>query len=453
VKVGSLPAPARSGAIAREVFNPAHLVVEDRPLSPLPRVVMWLVLLLIAALGAWAAFGRVDIVSSAEGRLVPASQLRIVQPAEGGVVLSILVREGDSVRAGQLLARMDVQAAEADARTVGAELAMRGLQLRRIEAELGGTVLAISASDPPALHAQVEAQRDARVRAYENSLAEERAVIARSRREMQAAAETREKLAAALPHLREQESAFERLAQEGFAGKLMRQQRTRERIEAEQDVRAQEHRVEGARASIEQSERRMAQISANYLAQLRGERVEADSHLSRLVQERDKLAHRTRAAELRAPADGVIKDLATHTPRSVLAPGTVLMTLVPRDEKLVAEVWLPNQDAGFVRAGQAARLKFASYPFQKYGMLDGKVLRVSADSSERPVADKARPGTGFAYRAMVELSGAELRAGDARHALLPGMQLTAEIRISDRTVLEYLLSPVMKVTHEAGRER
>ena len=444
-------APRREAIAA--AFVPGHLVAEGRLSSPLPRVVLWIVLLLLAALGAWATFGRVDIVASAEGRLVPSSQLKIVQPAEGGVVLDILVREGDAVRAGQVLARMDAQAAQADARTVGAELSMRGLQLRRIDAELEGAALSIADDDPPALHAQVEAQRDARVRAYENSLAEERAVIARSRREMQAAAETREKLAAALPHLREQERAFERLAQEGFAGKLMGQQRARERIEAEQDVRAQENKVEGARASIEQAERRMAQITANYRAQLRGERVETESQLSRLRQENEKLAHRTRAAELRAPADGVIKDLATHTPRSVLAPGTVLMTLVPRDEKLVAEVWLPNQDAGFVRAGQAAKLKFAAYPFQKYGMLDGKVLRVSADSSERPAAGPGRPGTGYAYRAMVELSGTEMQGQDARHALLPGMQLTAEIRISDRTVLEYLLSPVLKATHEAGRER
>jgi HlyD family secretion protein len=234
----------------------------------------------------------------------------------------------------------------------------------------------------------------------------------------------------------------------------MQQQRTRERIEAERDVSAQEHKVEGARAAIEQSERRMAQIAANSRAQLRSERVETEGQVTRLAQEQAKLAHRTRAAELRAPADGVIKDLATHTPGSVLAPGTVLMTLVPQDEKLLAEVWLQNQDAGFVRAGQRARLKFAAYPFQKYGMVDATVLRVSADSSERTGADRARtPAPALAYRAMVELAASELRNADARHALLPGMQLTAEVRIGDRTVLEYLLSPIQKAAHEAGRER
>jgi len=431
------PHPARLEAD----FVPAILALQAQPPSPLPRTVLWLVLLLILALGLWAVLGRLDVVASAEGRLVPAAQLKIVQPAEGGVLRALLVKEGERVVAGQLLAKMDIQAAEADARTVGAELALRRLQLRRVEAELAGTPLARADDDPPAVHAQVEAQREARVRAYENSLAEERAVIARSRREMQASAETREKLAAAMPHLREQERAFERLANEGFAGKLMQQQRTRERIEAEQDVRAQEHKVEGARAAIEQAERRMAQLSANYRAQLRGERVETENQVTRLAQESEKLAHRARTAELRAPADGIIKDLATHTQGSVLAPGAVLMTLVPSGEALVAEVWLRNEDAGYVREGQPARLKLAAYPFQKHGMLDGRVRRVSADSTERAA------GAGYTYRALVEIAG-----GPALE-LRPGMQLAAEIRTSDRSVLEYLLSPIRKAAHEAGRER
>jgi HlyD family secretion protein len=197
----------------------------------------------------------------------------------------------------------------------------------------------------------------------------------------------------------------------------------------------------------------MAQLSANYRAQLRTEGIEADRERSRLAQEIEKITHRQSLAELRAPANGIVKDLATHTAGSVLASGAVLMTLVPEGEALVAEVWLQNQDAGFVRAGQTVKLKLASFPFQRYGMLDGRVLRVSADASERNVVEAGRPAASHAYRALVELPVQDFRIGDATHALLPGMQLTAEIRLADRTVLEYLLSPVQKVTSEAGRER
>ena len=447
-----LPTRPRSGPPAAPAeFLPAVAMLEGEAASPLPRVVLWTVVSLMAALGAWITLGRLDVVAVAEGRLVPRSQLKIVQPAEGGVLRELLVAEGTRVSAGQVLGRMDVRAAQADSAALETELALRQLQLRRIDAELGGVKLSSLGGDRPELYSQVEAQREARARAYQNSLAEERAVISRAQREMSAAQETRAKLAGVLPVLVEQERAFERLAAEGFAGKLMSRQRSRERLEAEQDLRAQEHRVESARASIEQAERRMSQLTANYLAQLRTERIEADRERSRVAQELEKLAHRQSLAELRAPADGVVKDLATHTTGAVLAPGAVLMTLVPEGEPLLAEIWLQNQDAGLVRAGQQARVKLASFPFQRYGMLDGRVLRISADSTDR--ADAGKPAAAYAYRALVELSSQALRSGDSTHALLPGMQLTAEIRLADRTVLEYLLSPLQKVAAEAGRER
>lgn len=436
-------------------FLPAVAMLDGNPPSPLPRFVLWTVVALIAALCAGITVGRLDVVAVTEGRLVPRSQLKIVQPAEGGVLREILVAEGDRVKYGQVLGRMDMRAALADGIALETELALRRLQLRRIDAELAGSKLLPAAGDPSALYAQVEAQRDARVRAYRNALAEERAAIARANRDMSAAHETRGKLAGALPVLLEQERAFERLASEGYAGKLMSRQRARERLEAEQDLKAQGHRVESARATIEQVERRMAQLTANYFAQLRTERIEADRERARLTQSLEKMRYRQNQADLRAPADGIVKDLATHTAGSVLAPGAVLMTLVPENEPLVAEVWLQNQDVGFVHPGQPVKLKIASFPFQRYGMLEGRVLRISADSTDRGEPRKQAPA--FAYRALVELSSQELRIGtpgqSSGHALRAGMQLTAEIRLAERTVLEYLLSPVQKVAAEAGRER
>ena len=137
----------------------------------------------------------------------------------------------------------------------------------------------------------------------------------------------------------------------------------------------------------------------------------------------------------------------------MLSPGTVLMTMVPDGEALVAEVWLANQDAGFVAGGQSAKLKLASFPFQRYGMLDARVARISADATERAGSGADGAKGAYAYRAQLEPLAQELRLGEARHALLPGMQLTAEIKLAERTVLEYLLSPVQKVAAEAGRER
>ena len=166
----NLPARTAAGRIAadapavarRSEFLPAILQLQEEAPSPLPRVVLWTVAALAGALALWASFGKLDVVAVAEGRLVPKSQLRIVQPAEGGVLRELLVKEGERVRAGQVLARMDVRAAEADAATARNETALRRLQLRRIDAELDGTRLAALAEDPPRLHAQLEAQREPR---------------------------------------------------------------------------------------------------------------------------------------------------------------------------------------------------------------------------------------------------------------------------------------------------
>jgi len=444
-----LPALVRRMLASREAFLPVAMVGEQLP-SPLPRRVVWTVSLLILCILVWATCGRLDVVAVAEGRLVPRTQLKIVQPVEGGVLQEILVAEGQRVQAGQVLARMDMKLAAADALSMEQDLALRQLQLRRIDAELSGGKALERQGEPEGLYAHVEAQRKARVQAYENSLAEERAATARATREMQAGQEMRQKLAGSLPLLIEQERAFEKLAKEGYAGKLMSGQRMRERMELEQDLRAQEHRVESARATLEQSERRVAQLTANYHAQLRTERIEAERERSRLAQETEKLRHRQALAELRSPVDGLVKDLATHTIGSVLAPGAVLMTVVPEGEALHAEIWLQNEDVGFVRPGQPVKLKLATFPFQRYGMLEGRVLQISADASERSV-DAGRAT--LAYRAVVELASQELRTAEMNHALLAGLQLSAEIRLAERSVLEYFLSPVQKLAGEAARER
>jgi HlyD family secretion protein len=132
---------------------------------------------------------------------------------------------------------------------------------------------------------------------------------------------------------------------------------------------------------------------------------------------------------------------------------------VPTDEPLRAEVWVSNDDIGFVREGQPVKLKFAAFPFQKYGMAAGTVEHLSADAAAaddgggEPVADPARRSQPLLYKALVALERSELALDGAHFRLAAGMQTHAEIRLGDRTVLEYLLSPVRKAWHEAGRER
>jgi hemolysin D len=191
---------------------------------------------------------------------------------------------------------------------------------------------------------------------------------------------------------------------------------------------------------------------------LQAERVAVATEYEKVRQELAKQERRQELLELRAPREGIVKDLATHTPGTVVSPGTVLMTLVPQDESLRAEVWITNQDVGFVRAEQPVKIKLAAFPFQKYGVLGGTVSHISPDAAgsngaSRADSAKDEGASALVYRALVDLKTSYLESDGHRYALTPGMQVSAEVHLGTRSVLEYLLSPVQKAFREAGRER
>src|SRR5712691_2641514 len=392
-------------------FLPAIVRLQEAPPNPLGRRVLWVALAFLAALLLWATFGRLDIVAVAEGKLVPDTYLKIVQPTDSGVVKEILVKEGELVKAGQVLMRMDTALSDSDLKSLSADYHNKRIALRRIDAQLAGVPFMRRADEPSDLFTQVHAQYAANRQAYESALAQERAILEKAKHDLKAAEEVQKKLVQVLPHYREQEAAYEKLARDGFAGKLMYTDKQRERIEKEQDLRAQEATIASARSTIEQEERKVAQITAEYRRQLQTERVEVATQAEKANQELAKQEHRHEYLELKAPQDGVVKDLATHTVGTVTSPGTILMTLVPKDEILRAEVWVKNDDIGFVRETQAAKIKLAAFTFQKYGMLDGEVAHVSADSAEQNPGAGGAAGQGqakggttpLAYRTLVNL--------------------------------------------------
>jgi len=439
-------------------FAPALLRLQDRPPSPLAGWCLRLLFALVVCLLLWAAFGRLDIVAVAEGKIVPEGYLQIVQSPEQGIVRDILVGEGEQVAAGQVLVRMDPVISDADASTLTREYHVRSIALRRIDAQLADRAMARGPVDPVDIFAQADAQHAANLQAYRNALAQEEAVREKAENDLAAARETRIKLERTLPLYAAAEAAYEKLVKDGFAGNLMAADKQRERIEREQDLKTQEFIIRSNLALIAQSERRSMQITADYRRQLQAERVEVAAQSERLRQDLAKQRHRQGLLELRAPQAGTVKDLATHTAGTVAAPGTILMTLVPGGETVFAEVWLGNHDVGLVRPGQDVKVKFAAYPFQKYGMVEGRVKQVSADATDTP-ASPARadqpPGRplSLVFRTIVLLQHQELVVDEARYPLVPGMQVSAEINLGTRTVLEYLLSPVRKVVHEAGREK
>ena len=435
-------------------FAPDLLAIQERPPARLPRAVLVTVVTLVGVLLAWAALARLDIIATAEGRLVPLTFTKVVQPAEAGVITEILVDDGDHVRAGQVLLRLDGRLSLADTTALGNDVALRKLTLRRIVAELADRPFFPAKEDPADLYAQVEAQYRARRQAYLDAIAQENETLNKSRAELLGSQQVLAKLTNTLPSYRQSADAYRNLVQEGFIGEIAAAEKTREFVEKEHDLQIQAANVRGLNAAIAQSERRIASIRSQYRSQLENERIETVTLLTRSGQELEKSTVRAGLLEIRAPTDGVVKDLAATHRGAVVAAGALLMNIVPSDEPLQAEVLLKNEDVGFVAIDQPVKVKVAAYPFQKYGMLDGKVKFVSADSADPRQQQQGQPPS-LTYRAIVRLPARTLSSvatGEAL-ALSPGMFVTAEIHQGERSVLEYLLSPVRKVAQEAARER
>ncbi len=440
-------------------FAPGLLSIQESPPARLPRAVMYTVGVLFVILMVWAIFGKLDIIASAEGRLVPETYIKIVQPSDAGIVQEILIKEGEQVQQGQVLMRMDTQIAEADAKTIGNDLAMRSLQLRRIDAELAGQALVKGRDDPSDLFHQIESQYHDRRLSYTDALEQAQDALKKSQNEYHAAKEVLSKLQQITPILKQQADSYADMGKDGYAPQMTVLDKQRDYLEKSQDLRAQQSTVASLEAAVNQAKKQIDQITSKYRSDLQNERVEAGGQHWKLEQDWLKQEHKSGLLELKAPQSGIVKDVATHTIGTVVSPGTVLLSIVPENEPLVAEIMVKNDDVGFVYPHQKVKVKLAAYPFTEYGMLEGEVTRIQADSdSDAQTKDQSQSkdkqqSSPSVYKAIISLSSQVLESQGKKLKLVPGMQVGAEINQGNCTVMKYLLSPVRKTLDESGHER
>ena len=446
--------------------DPLRLMQEEAP-GNATRIILWTVCILVLMLIAWSVFGKLDITVTADGKLVPHTLLKIVQPAESGIVRQLLIKEGDSVQAGQLLVRLDATLQRSDKASVASDLAHQRMQERRIQALLAGAPMRPKLGDDPQLFIQVQSQYYAQQKSFLDSLDQERSLLLKVEHEYHSTLQVHSKIEQILPGYLRSAEAYKKLEKEGFFSPIAAADKQREATEKAKDLDAQKSTVEALKAAITAQKKRIDQLYSNDRSQLERELAEIRSRILQLQPNLDKTLYREGLMELRAPQNGIVKDLATTTVGAVVQPGSVVVTLLPQHEPLYADVHIKNDDVGFVKIGQSAQIKLAAYPFQKYGMLKGKVIYISADANEtarspwNPSGDSLENGkdSGFnaaqlTYKARIKLDHQALRSPSGNLLqLTPGMQVVAEIHQGKRTVLEYLLSPLQKVMQESGRER
>jgi len=446
-------------------FLPAALEVLETPPSPAGRATALIIGLFFLIAVSWAFLGKVDVLATATGRLLPAGKIKVVQPLDTGLVRAIHVQDGDHVRAGQLLIELDPTSTGADRDRLTQDLIQTRLEVERLTAlkrgVRGDVALAAPDGATPTEVAEARAalraasdQQAAKLADLDQQIGEKRAEAA------EVAAETA-KNNASLPMLAEKDRLHRQLREKGYGTSFAA-------LDAEQSLSDARHQQsvlteratqsEAARTALErQRDEAVSQFQAGVLSDL----AKAEEKANELSQELIKAQEKSRDTELRAPIDGVVEELAVHTVGGVVTPAQRVLVVVPDSQRLTVEAQLPNRDIGFVHAGQDVAVKVETYNFTRYGMLHGKITEVSRDAfaatdrASDPTAPQQpdRPGASPTYTARISLEKSFMTIDGRRQPLLPGMAVTAEIKTGRRTIINYLLSPLARRANESLHER
>ena len=441
----ALAGPSR---MAEELaFLPAALSLQDTPVHPAPRRLAWGLMALFVIALLWSYFGQVDVVAVAPGRIIVGDRTKVIQPLEVSVVKAVLVKDGDRVKAGQVLVELDATMVTADKANVQEQLASAASEEQRtaaLQKALGGGQA--PRIDSQKLDAATLAQLQSEWGDIVGKLSKLDAEAARRQAELATVQQTIAKLEATVPLAQTREADYKKLVDQGYVSGHATQDKTRERIELERDLATQRARLVEAQSALKETEQAKAAYRAETMRLLGDRQAQAATKHRQLDADNSKVSQRERLTRLTAPVDGVVQQLAIHTTGGVVTEAQALMIVVPDSAQVTAEVSIANLDIGFVNAGQMAEVKLETFPYTKYGTVLATVNVVTADA----VTDEKK---GSYYPATLTLSQKDMLIDGKRVRLSPGMNITAEIKTGRRRVIEYLLSPVQRAGQESLRER
>ncbi len=432
-------------------FLAGALALQRSPPSPAPRVALWIICAFTLLALLWAIFGQVDVVATAPGKIVPSGRSKAIQAFETASVKSIRVRDGDAVRAGDLLLELDATVAVADTDRAENERVAARLQTLRSRAMLsalaGGHLPAMAAPDlPPVRLAEAAQQAEGMHGEFRARLARLDADIDRRQAELRSTQELVRKLERTLPITTSRAQDFQTLQERGFVSRHAWMEKEQARLDQEGEMATQQSRLSEIRAALRESQGQRNALVAETRRLLLDAAAEGSQKAESLKQELLKAQARRQLMQIVAPIDGTVQQLAVNTVGGVVTPAQVLMLLVPDRQPIEIDALLENKDIGFVKPGQAVEVKVETFPYTRYGTIPARVLHLSHDA----VSDDKH---GLTYLAKIRVEKSVVQVNGREVPLHPGMAVVAEIKTGRRRVIEYFLSPLIENTSESLRER
>jgi hemolysin D len=453
-------------------FLPAALEIVETPPSPIGRAIGVTVIGVFCLALLWASFGSVDIVATAPGKIVPSGRTKVVQPFETGVVRAIHARDGQKVKAGEVLIELDPTMTDAERDHLKSDLLSSQMEVARLRATVSGNSDPAEALVPPegASSSLIEMNRQllaSQVAEHHGKLAALDRQIKQKEAERESIKAAIAKLDATIPVLSQKVEIRKYLYEKDLGSKIVWLTDYQELIGLQQEVLVQKSRLQEAEAAVAALVETRAQTAAEYRRTRFEELTKAQEKAAGLAQDVIKAVKRTKLQALEAPVDGVVQQLSVHTIGGVVTPAQPLLVVVPLDSHLEIEAMVSNRDIGFVHEGQKAEIKIDTFSFTRYGLLHGEIINVSQDAITRDKpqdkpGDKVQ-GTEFSssepkgqemsYAARVSLDRTQMQVEDKLVNLSPGMAVTVEIKTGSRRIIGYLLSPLIRYKQETLRER
>ena len=452
-------------------FLPAALEIVETPPSPIGRAIVYTVVAVFAAALAWASIGTVDIVAVAPGKIIPTGRTKTIQPFETGVVRAIHVRDGQSVKTGDVLIELDPTMNAAELGHLKSDMVGSQLEAARLHAALAkDDPLAEFKPPADASRPMIEMQRRllaSQVAEQKAKLASTDGQIAQKEAERATIKASIDKLRATIQPLQERVDIRRIMFSKELGSKLIYLQELQDLVGQQKEVLVQESRLSESDSAIAALQETRSKTVAEYEHGLLDDLAKAEQKAAGLAQDVIKAEQRTSLQKLTAPVDGVVQQLAVHTIGGVVTPAQQLMVIVPAESRLEIEAMVSNRDVGFVEVGQEAAIKIDTFNFTRYGLLQGTVLTLSNDAIQRDRPQDKQPdkpqaaeagssepkGQELVYAARVSLDRTRMEVEGKTVNLSPGMAVTVEIKTGSRSILSYLLSPLVRYKHDSLRER
>ena len=424
----------------RHEFKPLLVEIEDRPLNPLGRAVFWIVIAAILFTCLWMFFGKVDVVVTARGKVIPSGEVKIIQPLNAGVVRNILIQPGDYVTKGQLLMEIDPSEIDPELASMQADHKQAELEIERINSLLEERTFTVHSDqyDAEVLRVQQEIYISEKERLKKQVQVKQESLLQLDER-LAAEDKVAEQAGYMFAVLTEKLERLQKVKEI-----ISRDEYERSESEAKQyetECKISEHRTAELIALKQQTNQEIATIKEEYRNRLLTELSEKKQRYLYLQARIEKAEFISARQQITAPVAGYISRLLFHTIGGVVTPAEKLAFIVPENSPLLIKATLLSKDMGFIAENMAASIKIDTFSFQKYGTIDGKVIQVSKDSIEDE-------HLGLVYEVYIAPEKNTLLVDGIETPISAGMSVTAEVKVGKRRIIEFFIYPLIKYLDE-----